>query len=96
MAFYTEITSVENTIKKLHIQADLHSGYIHNLYHDKQDIIDELFCQYIKPLLKYIYHPAFIKEWIFLMLLIMIKNNSFHPRRKKLVVMIASLTSHPA
>ena len=32
--------------------SDLHSGYIHNLYHDKKYIIDELFLKYIKPLLK--------------------------------------------
>ena len=51
MDCYTEITSVENTIKKLHIQSDLNYGYIHNFYNDKQYIIDELFCKYIKPLL---------------------------------------------
>ena len=32
------------------------------IYHSKQDIIDELFCQYIKPLLKYIDNLALIQE----------------------------------
>ena len=41
--------------------SDLHYGYIHNFYHDKQEIIDDLFCQYIKPLLKYIGHLALIQ-----------------------------------
>ena len=62
MGCYTEITSVENTIKKFHIMSDVHICYIHNFYHDKQEIIDELFCQYIKPLLKYIDDPVLIQE----------------------------------
>ena len=61
MAYCTEIASVANTIQKLHIQSDLHSGYINNFNHYKQEIIDELFCQYIKPLLKYIDHPELIQ-----------------------------------
>ena len=63
MACYTEIPSVENTINKFHIRSDLSSGYIHKFYHDKKDIIDELFCKYIKPLLKGIDNPALIQEW---------------------------------
>ena len=63
MACYTEIYSVENTIKKLHIKSDFHSGYIYNFYRNKQEIIDELFYQYQLPLLKYINHPALIQEW---------------------------------
>ena len=47
MDCYVETSSLANTINKLHIQSDLHSGYIHNLYHDKQEITYELFCQYI-------------------------------------------------
>ena len=62
MACYTTITSVSNNVKKLNIMSDFSYGYIHNLYHDKQDSIDDLFCQYIKPLLKYIDHPALIQQ----------------------------------
>ena len=60
MACYTEISS-ENTINKLQILSTVHSVYQQNLYHDKQDIIDELFYQYHLPLLKYIDHPALIQ-----------------------------------
>ena len=45
MACYTKIYSVSNNIKKLNIQSDLYFGYINNFDHDKQDIIDEIFCQ---------------------------------------------------
>ena len=37
------MTSIAKKRKKFIIQSDLHSVYIHNFYHDKQDIIDELF-----------------------------------------------------
>ena len=47
----------------MHIHSDLNSGHVNNLYHEIQWIIDELFYQYIKPLLKYIDHPVLIKEW---------------------------------
>ena len=56
----TAIYSASNTIK-LHIQSDLNSGYIHNFYHDKQEVIAQLFFQYIKLLLKDIDHPALVK-----------------------------------
>ena len=58
---YKEIPYVSNTINKLHIMSGLNFGYIHNLYHDKQVIIDDMFCQYIKPVLKYSYNPALIQ-----------------------------------
>ena len=41
--------------------SDFYSGCIHNFYHDKQELIDYYFCQYIKPLLKDIDHHALIK-----------------------------------
>ena len=62
MACYTKITSVANTIKKFHIMSYLHYGYIHDFYHDKQEIVYDLFCQYNKPLLRDINHPALIQE----------------------------------
>ena len=40
----------------------VHFGYIHNLYRDKQEIIDETFFQYIKTLLQDIDHPALIQQ----------------------------------
>ena len=74
MACYTEISSVSNIINKLHIQSDLNSGYIQNFYHDKQEIIDELFYQYHLSLLKYMDHTELVQEWRkILMMLIMEK-----------------------
>ena len=62
MAGYTSIPSVVNTLKTLHIWSNFNFSYMRNLYRDKQDIVDELFCKYIKPLLKYIDNPALNKE----------------------------------
>ena len=61
MAKNIEISSVANTIKKLHIQSDLHFIHKKNLYHDKQYEMDEIFDEYHVPLLKVIYHPALIE-----------------------------------
>ena len=47
----------------MHIQSNCNSGYKHNFYNDKQNIIDDLFYQYHIILLKDIYNPAFIQEW---------------------------------
>ena len=63
MACYTDIKSIENTKNKLHIMSDIYFGYIHNLYHNKKDIIDDFFCQHIKPLLKDIDNPVLIQKW---------------------------------
>ena len=63
MECYKEIYYASNTIKKLHIQSNLNSGYIHNFYHDKKGSIDDMFYQYHIPLLKDIDHPALIQEW---------------------------------
>ena len=51
MACYTEISSVANTIQKLHIHSDFHSGYIHNFYHDKQESVDDIFVDTLYPYL---------------------------------------------
>ena len=61
MACYTAISFLENTIKKLYIWSNLHTGYKHNFYHDKQDTFDELFDQCHLSLLKYIGRPALIQ-----------------------------------
>ena len=62
MDCYTSIPYVVKTINKLNIMSNVNFGYMHNFYHDKKDITDEMFCQYIKPLLKYIDYPALIQE----------------------------------
>ena len=63
IAWYTEISSVTNSINKWHISSGFHSGYIHNFYYDRQVFIDEIFCWYIKPLLEYIEHTILNQEW---------------------------------
>ena len=46
MAGYTEISSVANTIKKLHILYNLHSFYQQNINNDRQKEMDELYDDY--------------------------------------------------
>ena len=62
MAKNTAISSVANTIKKLHIQYNLHLTYKKNFYNDKQKEIDELFDKYHMPLINNLDHPALIEE----------------------------------
>ena len=73
MACTTEIYSVSNTINKLQIQYPLYSVYQKNLYHDKPEIIYEIFHQYHLPSLKYIDHPEFITAWRKLLILLPMK-----------------------
>ena len=48
--------------KKIHIKYPLHSIYQQKIYHDKQEIMYELFHQYHFPLLKYIDYPSLITQ----------------------------------
>ena len=63
MAKNTEISSVANTINKLHIYYDLYLIYKQKFYHDKQEKMYEIFDEYHINLLKYIDHPTLIQEW---------------------------------
>ena len=47
--------------KKIYIQSEFNFSYKQNLYHDKQNEMDELFDEYHRPLLKDIYHPSLIQ-----------------------------------
>ena len=58
----TAIYSVAKTVKKLHIQSDLHLIYKQEFYKDKQKEIYELFIGYLVPVMDDIYHPALIEE----------------------------------
>ena len=58
----TEISSIVNTIKKLQSSVPFVFFCQQKLYHDKQDIMDEMFYQYHLPLLKYIDRPELITE----------------------------------
>ena len=63
MSKNTAISSVENTINKLHIQSNFYFVYKQNFYHDKQDKTDDLFGWYQITLLNDVDHPALIEEW---------------------------------
>ena len=62
MACTIAISSVSNTIKKFHRKSNL-LFFQKNVYHDKQNIMDELFHQCHLPLLKYIDNTELITEW---------------------------------
>ena len=62
VAKITAISSVSNTIKKLHIHSDLNSIYKQNFYNYKQKEIDELYDKYHIPLINDLDHPAYIEE----------------------------------
>ena len=63
MAKNTAISSVANTIKKLHIQNNMHLTYKQDLYKDKQTEIYERFIEYLVPIMENIDYPALIGEW---------------------------------
>ena len=57
------ISSIENTIKKIHIQKNMHSIYKQDYYKDKQEKIYDLFIEYIVPVMDNHDHPALIEKW---------------------------------
>ena len=57
------ISSIENTIKYLHIQKNMHLIYRQDLYKDKQKEINELFIEYLIPIMGDLDHPTLIEEW---------------------------------
>ena len=61
MAKNKSIYSVAKTIKKLHIQKNMYLIYKQDLYKDKQKEIDELFIEYLAPIMDNIDHPALIE-----------------------------------
>ena len=63
MAKNKAIYSVENTIKRIHIQKNMHLIYKQDYYEDKLKEIDELFIEYLVPIMDDIDHPALIEEW---------------------------------
>ena len=55
-----EISAIENTIKQLHIHKNMHMTYKQYLYKTKDSEIDNLFLEYLVPVIKYLEHPALI------------------------------------
>ena len=62
MAKNKAISYVSNTIKKLYIQKNMHFIYKQDFYKDKKKEIDELFIEYLVPIMGDLDHPALIKE----------------------------------
>ena len=58
------LSAIANTIKPLHIHKNIHVTYKQDLYKTKQKEIDDLFLEYLAPVMKDLEYPAFIKEWI--------------------------------
>ena len=58
----TATSSVANTIKKFHIQSDLHLIYKKYFYNYKQREIDDIFIEYLVPAMEDLDHPALIEE----------------------------------
>ena len=57
------ISAVANTIKKFHTQKNMHLINKKDFFKYKQKEIDELFIEYLVPIMGYIDHPALIEEW---------------------------------
>ena len=62
ITFATSITSISNTLKKLQIQSYFHSYYNQTVYIDKEEIINNIFRTYVKPLLDDINNPELEQE----------------------------------
>ena len=51
---------VANSIKKIHIQKDMHLIYKQDFYKNKKKEIYELFIEYLVPIMDDLDHPSFI------------------------------------
>ena len=56
------ISAVENTIKQLHIQKDMHMIYKQDFYKNKEKEIDDLLLEYLVLVMYNLEHPALIEE----------------------------------
>ena len=55
------ISVVAKTINKLHIQKNMHFNYKKDYYEDKLNNIDNLFIEYLVPIMVNIDHPSLIE-----------------------------------
>ena len=58
------LSAISNTIKQLNIHRNMHMTYKQDFYKTKLSEIDDLFLEYLLPVMKDLEHPALIKEWI--------------------------------
>ena len=61
MAKNKSISSVANTIKKLHIQINMHFIYKQDYYKDKQEEIYDPFIEYLVPVMYDLDHPELVE-----------------------------------
>ena len=61
MAKKKSFSSVKNTIKKLHIQKNMNLIYKQDYYEDKLKEIDDLFIEYLVPIMDDLDHTALIE-----------------------------------
>ena len=59
--YYTTITSTSNTLKNLYSSKDYHSSYPNDNFNNQKKSMGILFCIYVTPQIKEIYHPAIIQ-----------------------------------
>ena len=55
------IYAVANTIKPLHIQKNMHMTYKQDFYNTKEQRINDLFIEYLVPIMEDIEYPALIE-----------------------------------
>ena len=58
------LSAVANTIKQLNIHKNMNITYKKEFYKTKQSEIDDLFMEYLFPVMKDLEHLELIKEWI--------------------------------
>ena len=61
MTCTTTISSISNTLKKLLLQYNLNSTYNQTKYIGEEEIIHNIFSNYVEPLLNYINHPTLVQ-----------------------------------
>ena len=55
------ISAVANTIKLFHIHKNMHMTYKQDFYNNKYNLIDDLFLEYLVPVMAYLENPALIE-----------------------------------
>ena len=56
------ITALANNIKQLHIQKNMHMIYKQVFYNNKEKEMDNLFLEYLVPVMEDFEHPTLIEE----------------------------------
>ena len=54
------VSAVANTIKTFYIHKNMHMTYKQDFYKNKESEIDDLFLEYLVPVMEYLEHPSLI------------------------------------